>query len=274
MLKVFTDDDAHKYVCHFTAPDTFLTHIFPTFRLRMSRFLNVNDPRESRQWTCTLMVPDELIGQDWDIVALSDRFTAFMKANAKLLCVTRDDPGLDPDRVDHLYGRAYAHPSMWDRYAGGHTGVCLMLDVDRLNDAVAQAAVGHGELYRMGVSYADQPPAEHHAYTLWAGEIFERGEEAVFAEHQRTHHGALYFWKSKDWAAEYEYRWVLLDSGGDEVYVDITDALSGVVFGDRFPAATADMVANTLAGRNITLSRLHYRNGHPIVLPRDPQPTG
>lgn len=263
---MFDDQDAHKYVCHFTAPEVFLTHILPTLRLRMSRFRNVNDPRESREWTCTLMVPDELMGQDWDIVGISERFTAYMKKNAKLLCVTRDDPDLAPARGSYLYGRGYAHPSMWDRYANGHSGVCLMLDREKLNDAVAQATAGRGEFYHGGVSYADQPPAEAHAYTLWASDIVERGEPAVFGDHQKIHRDALYFWKSQDWASEFEYRWVLLDASDDEVYVDISTALAGVVFGSDFPVRTVDTVAATLGGSDVTFGRIHYRNGHPIVL--------
>lgn len=269
MVGVFTDDDAHRYVCHYTTAETFLKHILPTLQLRLSRFGTVNDPRESREWTCTLMVPDELMEREWDVVGLSRRFTEFMKANAKLLCVTRDDPDLDPTRASHLYGRAYAHPSMWDRYAGAHSGVCLMLDVELLGEAVARAADGRGDLYRIGVSYADQPSSEITAYTLSARDIDARGELAVFADHQRRHHGALYFRKSKDWASEFEYRWVLLDSSADDVFVDVSAALSGVVFGEAFPIGAMGMVAQILAGQPVTLGRIKYRNGHPIVLPRD-----
>jgi hypothetical protein len=234
----------------------------------MSRFRDVNDPRESREWTCTLMVPDELMNSDWNILELSDRFTAFMKENAKLLCVTRDDPALDPGRADHHEGRSYAHPSMWDRYARGHRGVCLMLDIAALADAVAVACDGRGTLYRQGVSYDDHPPGEETAYTLWARDLASRGEQAVFADHQTEHHPALYFWKSSDWLSEFEYRWVLLDSSDDDVFVDISDALSGVVFGDRFPIQDADNVMASLAGTDVAFGRIKYRNGHPVVLPQ------
>lgn len=270
MLSVFSDQFAHRYVFHYTAPSTFVDWILPSLQLRMSRFANVNDPRESREWICSLTVPGELMGTDWDVVGLSERFTAHMKSTAKLLCVTRDNPDLDPDRPDHLYGRGYAHPSMWDRYAAGHAGVCLILDTDCLVDAVARAADGRGDVYRQGVSYQDQPIGEARAYTLSASAIAERGEEAVFSEHQLTYMGDLYFWKSKDWSVEFEYRWLVLDGGDDDLYVDISTALAGVVFGDRFPVDQMAGVEDALVGHDITLARIKYRNGHPIVLPYRP----
>ncbi|MGL5826125.1 MAG: DUF2971 domain-containing protein [Nocardioides sp.] len=268
-LEMFTDDDVHKYVYHFTRPDTFRSHILPESRLRMSKFSKVNDPRESREWVCNLLVPDKLMDRDWDIVALSERFTAYMKANAKLLCVTRDDPEFHPNRESYLYGRGYAHPSMWDRYADAHSGVCLVLDAEKLAEATNTAAGGRGTLQSQAVSYADQPSGEVNAYTLFGAELVEFGEDATFARHQSHHLDALYFWKSKDWASEFEYRWVLLDSSDDDVYVDIREALSGVIFGDRYPAHGPESAAASLEESDVQLGRLKYRNGHPIVLPHE-----
>ena len=265
--RVFSDDFAHRYVCHYTSREAFLSHILPSLQLRMSRFRNVNDPRESREWFCTLMVPDELMADTWDAVDTSRRFTDHMKSNAKLLCVTQDDPALNAGRSNHMYGRAYAHPSMWDRYGGHHGGVCLMLDVGELHRSVELATTGRGELYFGPVAYADQPPTESAAYTLWATALNAYGETSVFAQHQRDHREALYFSKSSDWASESEYRWVLLDGSADDVYVDLSTSLRGVVFGDDFPASAADMVAAVLSPHDVTLGRMKYRNGHPIVLP-------
>lgn len=263
---MFSDDFAHQYVCHYTSREAFLAHILPSLRLRMSRFRNVNDPRESREWFCTLLVPDDLMNDAWDVVAISERFTDHMKSNAKLLCVTQDDPELNVNRSNHMYGRAYAHPSLWDRYGGQHGGVCLMLHVGELHRSVELAAASRGELYAGPVAYEDQPPSESAAYTLWATALKAQGETSVFAQHQRDHRDALYFSKSSDWASESEYRWVLLDGSVDDVYVDISTCLRGVVFGEDFPASAADMVAAML-GHDVTLGRIKYRNGHPIVLP-------
>ena len=264
---MFRDDDAGRYVCHYTTTETFLAHILPTMKLRLSSFSRVNDPRESRAWYCSLTVPDEVADREWNITQLSASFTAYMKETAKLLCVTRDDPNFDPNREAYLYGRCYAHPSMWDRYAGNHSGVCLMFDIEDLGAAVARASEGRGDVYYQAVSYADMPPVEHPAYALDASDLFRRGEAEVFRDHQIKHHGALYFWKSRDWAAEFEYRWVVLDSESSDIFVNIEECLAGVIFGDAFTAHTIPMVAQMLADRDVTLAQMRYRNGHPTVLP-------
>lgn len=265
--RVFTDDFAHRYLCHYTSREAFLSYILPSMQLRMSRFSNVNDPRESRQWVCNLMVPDDLMDAEWDVLALSRRFTEHMKSNAKLLCVSQDDPALNANRSNHMYGRAYAHPSMWDRYGGQHGGVCLMLDAAELHRAVQLASTDRGDLVSSPVAYADQPPAEPAAYTLSASDLHERGETAVFNQHQREHRRTLYFSKASDWAPEFEYRWVLFDQSNTDVYIDIRTSLRGVVLGEDFPSHAADMVARTLQPSVDHLSRIMYRNGHPIVLP-------
>lgn len=271
---MFRDEEAHKYVSHFTGFETFEKHIMPKCRLRMSRFDKVNDPRESQVWNFGLSVRPELEDFPWELEAIADRFTSYLKGNAKLLCVTQDDPLLHPNRHAHLYGRCYAHPSMWDRYAARHSGVCLTLDKKKLHDAVEQAATARGQIISAPICYADQPQNADRAFHLYADEtaaIADGREPAVFQEHQRAHLDAFYFWKSLDWSSEFEYRWVLLDSRAEDVYVDISGALSGVMFGASTPDEDADRVVAALADWEILCCRLLYSNGHPIVFPHGPQ---
>ena len=42
--------DADRYLYHYTKAETALTHILPMNRLRLGRFENTNDPRETRHW--------------------------------------------------------------------------------------------------------------------------------------------------------------------------------------------------------------------------------
>ena len=43
--------DHNRYVYHYTSSSTLADKILPTGKLRFSRFENVNDPRESKEWT-------------------------------------------------------------------------------------------------------------------------------------------------------------------------------------------------------------------------------
>jgi hypothetical protein len=264
---MFTDTDAGRYLFHYTTSEVFLTYVLPTMRLRMSSFDRLNDPRESKNWLCSLSIPDGA-RQDWDLLALSEQFTRQMKGSAKLLCFTSDDPGLDPGRLEYLYGRGYAHPSMWDRYAGHHSGVCLAFDTARLAEDITDAVGSRGELVSMPVSYENMPRSDVDAFHLDAEKLDREGVEQTLRAHQRDHASSLFFYKSRDWEAEFEFRWVLLeDNGRDEPYVDVRRSLRGVIFGDAFPSHAVPMVARIIEGSGILLARMHYRNGDPIIIP-------
>lgn len=263
---MFTDNDAGKFLFHYTPADVFLPHILPTMRMRMSSFSRLNDPRESKNWLCNVAVPDGL-HQEWNPIAVSQEFTSRIKGSAKVLSLVQDDPNLNPGRVDHLYGRGYAHPSMWDRYANHHSGVCLAFDREQLGQDVSDAVGSRGELISMAVSYESMSAADVYAFQLNAGELERKGFEQTLRDHQRIHAAALFFCKSRDWEREFEFRWVLLgDSEKAEPYIDVTRSLKAVLFGDAFPLHAIPMVATVLSGKELVLARIVYRNGDPIVL--------
>jgi hypothetical protein len=264
---MFRDEDAGRYLFHYTTFEAFLGHILPSRRLRLSPLDEVNDPRESKEWFCSLTI-DQGETEDWDVLDISREFTKSLKGTAKVLCLTRDDPALQPNRIAHLYGRGYAHTRMWDRYANNHTGVCLALDIDRLDKDTATSLAGKGELIHMGVTYSDMPPAEVEAFNVRTSAIVSLGLRDALRAHRELHHGTLYFFKSTDWASEFEYRWVLLSDGDARYeYVDIRNSLAGVIFGADFPEESIPMVRDVVGDDSVVLSRLWYRNGHPIPIP-------
>lgn len=264
---MFTDADAGRYLFHYTRQDAFLAHILPTRQLRMSSFANLNDPRESKNWQCSVRVPSSS-PVTWDVVALSRQFSEEMKGRSFVVCFTRDDPDLNAGRLAHLYGRGYAHPSMWDRYAGGHSGVCLSFDAVQLGDDIARSVGSSGLLYHQGISYADMPPNAVEAFELDGQRILDNGEAAALREHQENYAGSLYFYKSTDWSTEFEYRWVLIaDDSSSEHYINIAPSLSGVIFGDAFPRPAIEMVRPMLESTGVLTAQIRYRNGDPVVVP-------
>jgi hypothetical protein len=264
---MFRDEDAGRFVFHYTTMETFLGHILPMRRLRLSPFNEVNDPRESKDWFCSLTV-DSGEPEDWDLFEISQEFTAALKGSAKVLCVTRDDPALHPQRLAHLFGRGYAHSRMWDRYAGRHTGVCLAFDIDTFGDDIAVSVAHKGQLIHMGVSYSDMPVAEVAAFNVRTSAISELGLAGALRVHREKHHGALYFSKSTDWATEFEYRWVLLSDHADQYeFVDVRRSLAGVIFGPDYPEESIAMVKHVLDDASVVLARLRYMNGNPIPGP-------
>jgi hypothetical protein len=267
---MFRDEDAGRFLFHYTTLEAFVGHILPARRLRFSPFSELNDPRESKEWLCSLSV-DEAEARDWNVLEISEAFTRSLKGSTKVLCLTRDDPALHPNRLAHLYGRGYAHTRMWDRYAGNHTGVCLALNIDTLGEDITESLAGTGELVSMAVTYSDMPSAEVDAFFLKTSAIASLGLEEALRTHRSAHYGTLYFFKSSDWASEFEYRWVLLsDTDAKYQFVDIRRSLAGVIFGADYPEESIPMVRDVLGDESVVLSRMWYRNGHPIPVPALP----
>lgn len=262
---MFRDEDAHAFLFKYMSDRVFLDHFFRDRRLRIAPLDEMNDPRESRDWVCALVADAEGTG-DLDVFVVSAAFTEALKGRAKVLCFTRDDPALDPNRREHLYGRGYAHSSMWDRYATEHRGVCLVFDMIALDEAVARSVAATGALYHRSVTYDDMPSPEVDAFSVRASALEELGVEHALKRHVDRHHATLYFFRSTDWQREFEYRWLLLsESRARYEYVDTEDALRGVILGADF-AGDVSAVRSALAP-DVLLARMSWRNGHPIPLP-------
>ena len=267
-LSVFSDADTGKYLFHYTPRDAFLAHILPTMRLRLSRFANVNDPRESKDWYAGFSDDVGTYTENHQGLDMMRRFGEALQQSARILCLTHDDDDLDPNRLAFAFGRGYAHPRMWDRYAGHHAGVCIALDKSVLEQEMTRQLAQRGTVHHGAVAYEDQSTSESAAF-WWVTSALERlGFDAYVRAHQEQHYRALYFMKNTDWSSEAEYRWVLLNDTSDEdVYVDVRVALSGVIFGPDFPSASMAMVERALGNPDIHLGQLNYLDRCPVVLP-------
>ena len=157
--------------------------------------------RSSREsaWYCTLMVPDDLMGAAWDVSLLSGRFTDHMKSNAKLLCVTRDDPDVSVNRPHQPHVWApYAHPSMWDRYGGQHRWRLPDVGRKRLTD-LWNWPHGPRRIVRRASGLCGSAGHRVGGLTLWGRHSQDHGETSCSTQHQRDH-ARLYFSKASDWA--------------------------------------------------------------------------
>jgi hypothetical protein len=256
--------EPHRYVYHYTRPETFLAHILPTMVLRMSPFAAVNDPRESKEWRFEA-VAGAASSDRFD--RINRRYSEIVRGEAKLICLTRDAPEAGDDLVNDLYYRGYAHPRMWDRYAGNHSGVCLGFRLDKLIDDVRNAVADKGEILEGTVSY-DQLPLSPEEGLSFDNEVCD--VDSVLREHRDAHRQTLYFQKSIDWSSENEHRFVLLTDPNRIVNalgyenVDISSSLDLVIFGHDFPAAAIQMVSRIVDDR-IELGRVRYVNGTPVL---------
>lgn len=263
---MFTDEHALRFHYHYTTAHAFLTYILPSLRLKLSVLAAVNDPRESRDWTCSVSGEP---GDDSSEMPSTEEFFAYqvdftrrLRDTVHVACFAATPPDLNYERQDHRYGHGYAHPSMWDRYAGGHSGVCLMLDIRELRADFERSVGADGRIVDGPVNYGPAGAEGIRAYNVRWRAILDKGIDAAMRQHRESHWRELYFRKSADWRTEFEYRYVLLNDGapGDK-FVDVSSSLKGVIFGDLSSPDAIATVKATL-GEGVQYARVFYQNGY------------
>lgn len=266
---MFADEDHGRFLFHYTSTEAFLAHILPTRLLRFSSFARLNDPRESKAWSWSVSDDAGVVDSPYfDFYGLQQRMDGFIRRRAKLLCLTQDEDDNARASIWH-YGRGFAHPSLWDRYAGNHSGVCLALDKQQLVEDVEGQLGGRGGIWHGPVEYANAPTGEIEAFDLRTTTLRDLGEEGAARRQVERFRRELFFTKAMDWAPESEYRCLLLDHGQDDVYLDIRRCLRGVLFGSEFAAHAIPLVRRELSNDSVMFARILYRNGHVLPVPSE-----
>ena len=113
--------DFQKYIYHFTTAKTALNRILPERRLKFSKFNRLNDPKENLSFGFWSIL------DTMDPEADPDLFREIKKQIRKrirILCFTEDYRERYGSRI--IVESGFKHPRMWDRYASGDRGICLV----------------------------------------------------------------------------------------------------------------------------------------------------
>jgi hypothetical protein len=215
----------------------------------------MTDPRESKNW---------LFGGrgegGYDILELSDRANQLAKAHTKILCVTRDAEEV-PLPPNERYQRGFAHSRMWTDYAGGHSGVCLIFDRSKLDDAI-RTVLAPREVHAGAVTYSEWNPELGEAFTIEFETLQTLAVDRALLAHIQTYRRELLFHKNLDWASELEYRWVVFGDSPTPEFVPFGDALEGLCVGVNFPSADEQTLWYLATRYEIsTIPRLTWFNG-------------
>jgi Protein of unknown function (DUF2971) len=237
---VAPDLDRERYFFHYTSREAAFEHILPTGRLRRSPLTHVNDPLENRPW---LFPGAYLVDEDSpDADARKASLFRFVRGAlriwdaSKLLALSIDAPrGLGYQGRAEPFGRGWARARMWDQYAEGHRGVCLLFDREKLTEAVrALQEQGLGATYHGPVKYTNEGPLGS-SLSLDLQALPAEITPHVVAEFIDEHNEVLFFLKTSDWDTEFEYRFIVVSSRQEDVLVDYGDAFAAVIVGERFP---------------------------------------
>lgn len=255
---------------HYTSAETALDAILTNGSLRLGPPIGLNDPFESEPLWPSYSADAGASLEVFDagtMVALSAEVSELMRDRCRLACLSRSGPWESSGPLG--FGDGYARARMWAQYAGAHAGVCLAFDQQRLRSMFRHQFGNRGEVRPYDAPVRYRPNSES-----WRG-IHLRLREV--RENPRDHLERLFpslasvmcFTKAWDWSTETEYRLLVHGDVHEHEYVDITDALTDVFLGPRFPNQRArDIKARCRAiwdaGR---VFQILWRGSTPVALP-------
>jgi excisionase family DNA binding protein len=255
---------------HYTSADTALDAILANGSLRLSPPAGVNDPFESGALWPSYSILDEARREEFDTTAmraLTDEINGLLRDRCRLACLSRS--GLWDWGGPIGFGDGYVRARMWAQYGDLHAGVCLAFDQDRLRTSFTATFGSRAEItaYAAPVRYRSDREPSRGLQFRWP-EITEDVEGSIdFLFPAMV--ADLYFTKAWDWSTETEYRFLVRGRVGDHEYLDITDSLTGIFLGPRFPQhRLPDLKARCRpvwdAGR---VYQIKWREWMPVALP-------
>jgi Protein of unknown function (DUF2971) len=267
--------DHQKFLYHYTRLDTFIEHIFRTKSLRLSTFENLNDPRESK--TFEFSVFGRLLDdKENNPNTLSSRANNFLKNQHRILSFSTDVESAIVANRDYFHvanhERGFSRPRMWAQYAGNHTGVCLVIDKEmllaELKLACTQLKSGfhHGHVKYENVDYNRNPFAKG-PFSLDLDLANEGGVDRYIDDHLKRYLSDIFFVKATDWQQEREWRCVVRGKFEGQIYLNISKALAGVIFGEGFQQEAQKKVLDDLEHEKIPVAKMSWANGYPQLRP-------
>ena len=142
----------------------------------------------------------------------------------KLLSLTLD--GEDP--AEGTYGRGFARSRLWELYAGGGSGVCLVLRKDEAASVITPQLEALGGAAHGRVRYANEPTHTNVMFSF--EELFAGDVDAIADRIAEQHLEKLFLTKNTEWESEREYRFIVR-SPAEYEYVDVSNALVAVCRG-------------------------------------------
>lgn len=258
-------NDADRLLYHYTSMRVARDYIVKSRTLRMGSFRNTNDPKESKNWEFNLGTNEKRDMLEFNQRELSKKLSDAFKDHARVLCLSRDTPPLTGNQLEDISKRGYAKPRMWAQYADRHKGVCLVLDRKLMDQAVATACAKAFAVYCGNITYRDQSvvPGWEGDYMINVDELDRRGFERYWRDHVATFKKRLFFEKMADWRDEREFRYVAFSDEAEDIYVDISRALVGVMFGDSAEESEVDALIDVLLPTSVEMMGLKWKNCSP-----------
>lgn len=260
MIYGVTNSD--RFIYHYTKPKTGLL-IIKKLQLRLAPYAETNDPKENKDWLFWLTGAVETDLLQTSVNEVSTRFSRALKQLVRVVCFCADSEPLTGDPIRDISNRGLAKPRMWQQYGEGHSGVCFVLDRERFTRQIMSQVARPCAIYGGKVTYVDRycvNDLDRGEFGIDVTYLNRVGLESYVKHHAHVFREPLFFEKMTDWQQEKEFRWIILSHSEEDIFVDISESLVGVVFGEK--TERIEPMLNSLSS-NVQTIRLKWVNGCP-----------
>ena len=237
-------------------------------RLKLSKDVRTNDPREYADWDFgPFLDGDEHSGEEFA--------AQWPEATSKLNQVRRDyrfacfcsndHPELQKtnSRLDErLRQFGYNRLRMWAQYGESFYGVCIAFSSSSLEQWLRTGSGVDGLVDTGHVTYDRELYFNDRPILSPDGSEFMDRDKVTYANEFIRHNlRRLFFTKHVDYKDEYEYRIVVHDPNDDCEYVDIVSSIRAVLLGDRSKAVYRRIVRDLCDELHVPCWELKWVDG-------------
>jgi DUF2971 family protein len=227
--------ESNRFLYHYTRRRS-ADLILENRQLRMTPYEQTNDPRENKAWRFWLTGATEQELLQHSVGDVSREFSRALKKLVRVTCFCTDSESLSGDPIRDISKRGLAKPRMWQQYGEEHKGVCFVLDRESFAEQMKIQFDGLCGAYSGKMTYIDRmfvPDFDRREFGIDVSYLDRVGLVPHVTRHAHTFRQPLFFEKMTDWQQENEFRWIVLSREDKDVFVDISQSLVGVVFGEK-----------------------------------------
>jgi hypothetical protein len=154
---------------------------------------------------------------------------------------------------------------MWAQYGATHTGICLVLDMAKIVEAVE--ATYKNTVHICGpVQYKDQSfirSLDPHEFMIDVDQLEALGRSGYVGAHLKAHYKSLFFSKLLDWRDELEWRIVVFANTDEDLFLPIEESLVGVIHGASTSRKDSESLFELTDSWNVEHMGLIWNNSAP-----------
>jgi DUF2971 family protein len=262
-------------VFHYTKAKTALNEILCKRQLKVGRFRCVNDPKESKAHVFKSFVSASPYNDpDYSSKDYAERYWKVVQRSMPIkldewraVCFSKNRSSTElefmpPDNPLFLSGACIA--TMWAHYTDGRKGVCMKFNGNKFDERIRnvldkECVIRCGDMNYDDLRFGDADPSFSAEITDLNNKELEARLRRYFVENYQT----LFLRKTKDWASEREFRWLVNTQIASTLYIPIDGVVEEVFVGDNFPEEDYPSMIELCKGLGIRVSKIGWENGEP-----------